>query len=492
MRNSLFKGLGCFLITILLLMPVYIVLLNPQDEYVYYGVVPGRIWYYETVSGSADLSLGWRLVQATVADHGYLSILASQDGTQVRVYTLPDKRLVSEETLNAMGKVYVRLPNGTMFKIVSSKLVSVLIISPPPGGGIPGVNATAGPIVAGFYSSIDGAYVGKEFVIETSQGLKGLLHTIFAVEDAEVTLTDEDGSTQSFKLKANTYRELQPKPLKAYRITSTGNIMIQGGYMTINGKDMQRSFFVPSAEGGFIGRRFYSGVADLADEGSLTEENWFIISALEDTKVTVWDLYNQKAATEITVKAGEQAYVRPTEIKVFQAIAFDSDKPVIVQFLHSGSIKTGYGLAYGAGLTYLGIRPNEDTPFVLPTNSTIYAYLFTGEEANVVVDDVPMTIKPDEPWVISTPGPHRVRSNKNLVLLLLHYPLIPPNQGIVLVSLENGFGVTVPCVQTVSVTPSVTLHPISGEGFTLPLNYIIILVILIVVISVIVIFKRRR
>ncbi|MEM2941473.1 MAG: hypothetical protein QW304_07995 [Thermoproteota archaeon] len=491
--KPLFNCANGFLISILLIMPLNILLLNPQSEYIYYGVVPGRIWYYETVSGTNDLSLGWRIVPATVTDHGYISILASQDGTWVRVYTLPDRQLVSEATLDSMQKHYVRLPNGTMFKIVSSKLVSVLLISPPPGGGIPGVNVTTGPIVAGFYSSVDGAYVGKEFVIETSQGLLGFLHTIFAVEDAEVTLTDEDGSTQSFKLNANTYRKLQPKPLKAYRITSTGNIMIQGGYMTINRKDMQRSFFVPSAEGGFIGRRFYSGVADLADEGSLTEENWFIISALEDTKVTVWDLYNQKAVEELNVKAGEQAYVRPTEIKVFQAIAFDSDKPVIVQFLHSGSIKwAGMGISYGAGLTYLGIRPNEDTPFVLPTNSTIYAYLFTSEDANIVVDDVPMTLRTDEPWVISTPGPHRVRSNKNLVLLLLHYPLIPPNQGIVFQSLENGFGVTVPCVQTVNVVPSVTLSPMAPSGFMLPTNYTSIIIILIIVIAAIVVLRRRK
>jgi hypothetical protein len=274
--------------------------------------------------------------------------------------------------------------------------------------------------------------------------------------------------------------------LTTYRITSTGSIMIQGGYMDVTGTNMQRSFFIPSAEGGFIGRRFYSGASDTSDEGILQEENWFVISALEDTKVTVWDLYNQKAATEINVKAGEQAYVKWVEIKVFEEIAFDSDKPIVVQFLHSGSIKRGYGIATGVGFTYLGIRPNEETPFVLPTNSTIYAYLFTGEDANVVVDDIPMTIRPDEPWILSVPGSHTVRSNKNLILLLLHYPLIPPNQGI------NGFGVPVPCVQTVSVTPSVTLSPLAGEGLAIPTNYIIIIVVLIVIVVVIIVLMRRR
>ncbi|MEM2941150.1 MAG: hypothetical protein QW304_06345 [Thermoproteota archaeon] len=483
MKNS-FNHVKGFLLAIILIMSLNILLLTPQTEYVYYGVIPERIYDYDPIQ-ETDLSKGWRLVQATVATQGYISILASQDGTQVRVYTLPGKELVSEFSLNSMEKRYVPLPNGTMFKVVSNKLVSVLLISPPPRG-IPGVNATEGPITTGFYLSVEGAYVGKEFVIETSQGLLGLLHTIFAVEDAEVTLTAEDGTTQTFKLKANTYRELQPKPLKAYRITSTGNIMIQGGYMDVTGTNMPRSFFIPSAEGGFVGRRFYSGASDTSDEGILQEENWFVISALEDAKVTVWDLYNQKAATEITVKAGEQAYVKWVEIKVFEEIAFDSDKPITVQFLHSGSIKRGYGIATGAGFTYMCIRPNEDTPFVLPTNSTIYAYLFTSEDANIVVDDVPMTLRPDEPWILSTPGPHTVRSNKNLVLLLLHYPLIPPNQGI------NGFGVPVPCVQTVSVTPSVTLRPLGGEGAAIPTNYIIIIVVVVVIVVVVAVLMRRR
>jgi len=210
------------------------------------------------------------------------------------------------------------------------------------------------------------------------------------------------------------------------------------------------------------------------------------ISALEDAKVKVWDLRVQKAVLELNVKAGEPAYVKWVEIKAFEALAFDSDKPIFVQFLHSGSIKRGYGIAYGAGFTYMGIRPNEDTPFVLPTNSTIYAYLFTDEEANVLIDDAPITIEPDEPFTITTPGPHVVRSNKNLILLLLHYPLVPPNQGI------NGFGVPVPCVETVSATPSVTIQPLTGGEAAIPFNYIIIMIVVLIVVIATVLLVRRR
>jgi len=477
-KASLLKGSETLLNVILLVVPVYTVLLTPQTEYVYYGVVPERTYQYIPIE-ETDLSRGWRLIPSSIADRGYISILALQDGTQVRVYTLPGKELVYETTLNSMQKHYVALRNGTMFKIVSNKLVSVLLISPPPKGGVPGVNATEGPIATGFYTSVEGSYVGREFVMEASQGLLGFAVHIFALEKAEVTLTDEDGETQSYVLDANSYQRLRLKPLTTYRVTSTGNIMIQSGATDETGYIMRRSFFIPCAEGGFVGNRFYSKAIGTYD---VMEENLFVISALEDTKVTVWDLGNRKILLEFNVKAGEPVSFKP---KAY-AIAVDSDKPITLQFLHSGSIKSSSGTAYGIGFSYMGVRPNEVTPFVLPTNSTIYAYIFTDKEANVMVDDVPMTVKPDEPFVISTPGLHTIYSNRNLILLLLHYPLTPEGQGI------NGFGVPVPCVETVNVNPGIILSPISGEGFTLPTNYIIMLAVIVTIMAVAILMMLRR
>ncbi|MEM2941190.1 MAG: hypothetical protein QW304_06545 [Thermoproteota archaeon] len=481
MKTGLLKGLGFLLIVILLAVPVYTVLLSPQAEYVYYGVVPERIYQYTPVV-ETDLSRGWRLIQASVTDHGYLSILASRNDTHVKVYTLPGKELVSEATLNSMQKHYVRLPNGTMFKIVSNNLVSIILISPPPRGEVPGINATEGPIVTGFYTSVYGSYVGREFIIEASQGHLGFSGHIFALEKAEVTLTDEEGETESYSLEANSYQRIQFKPLTTYRVTSTGNIMLQSGATDETGYIMRRSFFIPCAEGGFVGNRFYSKAIGTYD---VLEENLFVISALEDTKVTVWDLGNRKVLLEFNVKAGEPVSFKP---KAY-AIAVDSDKPITLQFLHSGSIKSSSGTAYGIGFSYMGVRPSEVTPLVLPTNSTIYAYLFTDEEANVMVDDIPMTIMPDEPFILSTPGLHTVYSNRNLILLLLHYPLIPEGQGI------NGFGVTIPCVETVNFNPAIILSPISEEVLALPVNYVVMLVILmiiIVVIAVIVMLMRKK
>lgn len=477
MKRIFLKYLKFVIIVIMLVLLVRIFPSIPQVEYVYYGVIPGRIYQYIPIE-ETDLSRGWYILPASVADHGYISILALQDSTVARVYTLPDKKLVSEVMLNRMQKQYIRLPNGTMFKIVSNKLVSVIIISPP-ARGIPGVNATEGPIVTGFYTSIEGAYVGKEFIIDASQALLGFSYHIFALEDTKVAITDESGETQSFNLKANSYQRMNLKPLTTYRIVSTGNIMVQSGATDETGYIMRRSFFVPSAEGGFLGKRFYSKAIGTYD---VMEENFFVISALEDTKVTVWNLAETNVISEFYIKAGEYTSFKP---KAY-AIAVDSDKPVTLQFLHSGSIKSASGIAYGVGFSYMGIRPNETIPFVLPGNSTIYAYIFADEETSLIIDDIPITVRPDEPFLLSTPGFHTIHSNKNLLMLLLHYPLMPEGQGI------YRFGITVPCIKTVDFSPSVILSPISETVFTIPVSYIILLAMLILIIIIVVILKRKK
>jgi len=188
-----------------------------------------------------------------------------------------------------------------------------------------------------------------------------------------------------------------------------------------------------------------------------------------------------KVLLEFNVKARTPVSFKP---KAY-AVAIDSDKPITCQFLHSGSIKSSSGIAYGVGFSYMSIRPDEVTPFVLPVNSTVYAYVFTDKEANVILDDVPMTIGPDEPFIISSSGLHTIYSNKNLILLLLHYPLIPEGQGI------NGFGVTIPCAETVNIKPIITLSPFSGKETYFPENCMMIILTILIVIAIIRVLKGK-
>jgi hypothetical protein len=123
------------------------------------------------------------------------------------------------------------------------------------------------------------------------------------------------------------------------------------------------------------------------------------------------------------------------------------------------------GHAYGSGIAYIGIKPYEESVFFLPTNSTCEAYVFANERATVTLDDALVTVEADSYYVLMAAGTHRIISDMNIVVEVTHWPLNPPYQGL------NFEGVEIPCVQTVSVVPDVTLTPL---GETLPFTYIVI------------------
>ena len=89
----------------------------------------------------------------------------------------------------------------------------------------------------------------------------------------------------------------------------------------------------------------------------------------------------------------------------------------------------------------------------------------------------------DSYYMITAGGFHRIRSNGELIVQLIHWPLTPPFQGI------ESFGTIVPCTQTISIKPKVRFTPLRGEGF--PLTYLVAAVISIGVIVALVLLVRK-
>ena len=473
--------------------------INPSlgnPDYTYYGVVPDKIYRYilndwNEGGGNAwtNLSSGWSIGTSDanllggslalnglqIATKSLLAIVAAEDGTDVKVYDLTNGSLLDEGHINSMEKHLLLLANGTQFKVVSNKIVSILLLNYQQ---IPSATTIDGPIPRTFYTDVNGLYVGKKFVLMASEqpgavsgaasSQVGAFYAILSLEKAAVTVTEDDGTVLTiFSLDANSYKFIMLNSFRVYTIeSSTGNIMVQSGTITGKGSTNSPCFAVPSAEGGFVGTAFYTR--------SLKSQEWswdpgrdygFRITASEDTNVKVYNLETQQLIKELKVGGGSGTAIQTEAF----AIAVLSDKPITLTELHNGSIEqspTGGGgtyAGYGTGVMFISIQPNEDTMIHLPTEANIGAYFFTNEVTQLIIDGNTQTLQGNVGFLYTVPGTHTVRSDHNIVVQINFWPLEPENQGL----WYNG--AAIPCIETVGNNPTVTLTPL--EGF--PMMYVI-------------------
>jgi hypothetical protein len=460
------------------------------ENYTYYGVVPAEIYRYILSDWNLfenewlNLSSGWilgpeksGLLSGSLAQNGFmlatkslLAIVAYADDTNVEVYDLTTSIRISQRNLNSMGKLLVLLDNGTHFKVVSDKMVSVELLNYQQ---IPSVDALIGPLPHTYYSSVNGLFVDTEFVLMASEqtGLYsekgyGTFYTILAVEKSTVTVTDDEGGSNSYSLDANSYKCIMLESFKVYRIESTGNIMVQSGTIPGPGNLNGNSCFpVPAAEGGFVGTFFVTR--------SNRDYNWdnvkdygFMILASQDTKVKLFDLDTKTLVNEISVTGGSGITIKP----LYTAIVLQSDHPITVCYTDSGSIEQGKSqqggtyAGYGNGVMFITVQPAEDTMIHLPTDAHVEAYFFASEATQLMIDGNTQTLQANVGLLYTVPGTHTIQSDHNVVLQINFWPLVPENQGLWFT------GAAIPCIETVNENPTVTLSPL--EGF--PMMYVIV------------------
>jgi len=434
-----------------------------QDEYVYYGAVPDRIWQVTPVDAN-DLSKGWNELNLTGQSFSTLVFLAYENGTNINVYKLGNDTATFNINLKRMDKALIHLVNGTIFKVISNYQIYILFLSSPRS-----LNETEATLPTSFYLSIDGHYVGTDFMLVPTDWVSYDGYRVIALEPAEVTITDENDTKKNLKLGANQYAIPYFRAFTAYSVKSTGKIMIQSGWVG------ESSFYLASVYGGFVGTDFYSVSSTNWDP---KEENWFKIMAFEDTKAKVLDINNRRIIAEFEVTGGSSATVRPSA----SMVKFETDRPVTVAHIHEGTLQKSTGIAYGKGVSFIGIKPDVMNSFYLPTESHAEAYIFSNMDANVLIDGSPLPIKADSYILWTIPGIHNIVSDKNIVLQILQWPLVPSNQGAL------SWGVTIPCIQMVDLTNDVTLIPVE-EKF--PTSYIITLVMATVIAIAYIMIKRQ-
>ena len=485
-RKSLKFRIICLIVAVLIihLSLLFLVSVHPSlanPDYTYFGVVPSRIFNY-VLNDPDNRTSGWILGTASsrtgspgvddeaIATKSLVAVVASEDGTNVKVYDLTLGREYDSQ-INSMQKYLVLLDNGTYFKVVSDKQVSVLLLN---FQQLPTANVEVGPIPRTFYTDVNGLYVGKQFVFMALQFKVDVDYMILAVEKASVTVTEDDGTVlTTFTLDANSYKSLMLEPFRVYKIeSSSGSIMVQSGAIDHNsGLGYTPCFLVPSAQGGFVGTFFLTkSLSAVGGQGWDPGRDYgYRIEALEDTHVQVYDLDTKLVLNDFTVKAGTGLSIQPAAY----AIAVQSSSPITLSLVYNGSIEmtrppssstVGEYSGYGHGVMFMGIQPNQNTMIYLPTQAYVEAYFFASEDTQLTIDGEAQTVHADSAFSYTTPGTHTVQCDENVVLQINFWPLEPENQGLWYT------GAAIPSIETVDNNPTVTITPI-GEGF--PMMYII-------------------
>lgn len=454
---------------------------STSSKYTYYGKVPERLWRYDYTTRT-----GWKLGLVNGVYYGagpasafLLALGATEDGTKVEVYSLSNNSLILKDILSKFEKRYIVLSNGTVFKVVSTKPLSVLLLnlqSPP--------NATVGPVPHAFYPSIDGSYVGKRFVLLASSDLNPW-YTIFALENTEVTITREDGKEQiEFKLKPNEYKRVMLRAWYMYTIESSGYIMVQCGNPH-SYWDPYESYAIPAANGGFVGTDFFS-FSNL--QWDPREDVGFRVLALEDSNVVVYDLDGKRELMKFKVPAYSSVRFQA----VVQAIRVSSDRPVQLMFLHEGDTTKSAGQqvtrenAYGAGLIFYTIPGGRTAAVYLPVNATSEAIIYASEPTRVTIDGLTtVRLGADEYYVLTQPGLHTIAVDKNVVVQVIHWPKQPEFQGLWV------SGTVLPAIETADVTVEVQLAPI-GAGAANTFYYIVAIAAIVLGFLAFFVIKKKR
>jgi len=448
------------------------------EEYTYYGWVPSRMYRNltrQTPGYALPPGRDWVISSDSVRDRALLAIVGGYDDTAVAVYQLPTQRLVKEFTVNRFEKAEVRLPNGTFFKVVSTRPAVVMLLG---GIGLDGAGPSQEggsdqPGISTFLTSLDGSYVGREFIFMAVEiNFSGFLTTafpqrVFALEESQVTIWDAEArKVTEFKLPLNGVKELSLPAFRVYRLESTGHVMLQTFHI---GERAARTCAYPTPTGGFLGTTFYGSGAPLGlyVQGWLNYlgERAFLVTTTEDTSLTLIDLPHRKVLFTEAVTAGNKSF----QIDASQAV-IQVGNPSLLMF-KSGDVE--------GGLTFTGLRGGQTAQLLMPRGES---YLFTAEETDVTVDDVRLSLRADSVLPL-TLGLRRISASKNVVIEVMN---LDPDQGL------GMFGACIPSTQSLGLTSEgLKLKPVIEEQTPI-LYYALALIPILAVAAALALRKRRR
>jgi len=471
------KVLLCFVFLIILSFYIIEPLSTPEKEYIYYGYVPRNIYYYYNI-GNIFVNPKWIIENTTIRDYALLVVIGNYEDTSVKVLKLPEKEVIDKYTVGKMEYRITKLPNATFFKVITSRPATVLLMGGAAIDTWPS-NKThklwpRRRAISMFTTSTNGGYIGKEFIFLATTELPVGRVDIYALEDSKVTIYDRQNRiVKKLEVKANEFKSVFLKSYEIYRVVSTGNIIVQ----VIDENREPDTLIYPSATGGFIGTRFY-GIGVVPEEWLPLEEMAFIVTGIENFKLTVVDLKYKTTILEKEFKAG-----RLNKLKLESyCIGVESDKPILLMYV---------GFALSKKVVFLGLRGGEEAYIYVPEGE---AYIFSAYEDTIVTVDGVQHYLGRDSYMLLPRGLHRIGADKTVLIEMVKYGNLrtsvfrkiwefPYTAGF------EAFGMIIPPIQGIEKSYDITLKPLRAE---FPWKYILILAIVIVAIAVFIIIKRTR
>ncbi len=398
-------------------------------------------------------------------------IVACDNGTELTVYRLPNHEVLKTASLKMMDKLFVKLQNGTFFKVVSNKPLSVTLIGGKIGGRDLDPKSPFSFVPNSFYTSVDGGFIGREFIFIASQEPAGAPYRIVALESAEIIVKDENNSViHRFRMTPGEIKDLSFRAFHAYRIVSTGDIVL---HTTSGG-------CLPSIENSYVGKYFISPSSTSWWPSRERSPNSFHLMALEETKVHIYDLEFKKKIEEFKIPSGSSIRVKPPA----KEIIIQSEKPLNAMYVSNDGT-----YEYGAGMTFIRIEAGETALVYVPTKPLIQkAFLFALKKTIVTIDDATYKLAADEIFSIS-PGLHRITPSSNVLIQIIYWSGHVSFQGI------SSFSALIPAVETSHMKNEVNITAMLNQGSSLSI-YVAYLIAAVIAISAAITFhllmKRRR
>lgn len=428
------------IIRLLLLLSLFILypalnVLSAQSQNVYYGYVPLKVGY----------------------PTAKLYIIGDHDDTKVQVFSLPDLKLIVDFKINKMEEKILEFSNGSFFKIVSDKAVTVILA----GGSEVSKGIRS---ITTFFTSVNGGYVGREFIFRSFVRGEGPgAFTVYAIEDSEIKIYDSSGSqVMNFKVPLGGFKDFNLKPFEVYRLVSTGRVMFQSFAQKAPGSwggiTRWSSYAIPSPEGSFMGRYFYVRGAFPGPYKVYTD---YILTSNQRSAVNIYNLDAGAILKREEIPETGNLTFKSLKVHLF----FQSEKPATLMIF-----------ANDGGLIVFGLKKGQTTQICIPSEE---AYALSSKDAVLILDGAKYSLSKDEPFKLPS-GTHEISAQENIIILMVDYGSI--------MSLPS-FGSCLPSIQTLSIEyPNLKVTPPRAE---FPWLTVIGAVATIAVVAAVLILLRR-